>query len=71
MRRGVDYRIEGMTARVIYTAGANPWRTRFVFDEPLGDEVVLMHAMPDGFRRVTLPEVGGKIRLPYPAAPSL
>jgi hypothetical protein len=70
LRKGQELRLEGMRVEVLRTVDGNPWRTRFTFDEPLDRGTVLLHAMPDGFRRVTLPGVGDKLRLPYPSPPS-
>jgi hypothetical protein len=72
LRRGQRIEVEGMTAEALALAEGSPWRTRFTFDRSLDDpSFVLLHAMPDGFRRVKMPAVGDKVRLPYPAQPPL
>ncbi len=73
IRVGDRVDIDGALVEVLATSGDNPWRTRFTFDRPLDDGTFLfLHSMPDGLKRIELPRVGKRLRLPrpqYPKAP--
>jgi hypothetical protein len=70
LRTGDVVRVPGFTAEVLGTVGPNPWLVRFTFDKDLDDPSFwFVHPWPDGLRRVELPAVGEKLRVPGPAIP--
>ena len=70
MVMGRSFRVDGMRVQVLGTIGGNPWRTRFTFDQSVDDgQYLFLHSTPTGMRRISMPPVGGKLRLPMPSPP--
>lgn len=63
--------LDGMRVTVLEAAGGEPLHLRFEFERSLDDpRFAFLHATPRGLRRVALPPVGKKLRLPPPAVPA-
>jgi hypothetical protein len=70
MIMGRSVRVDGMRVDVLGTIRGNPWRTRFTFDRSVDDgQFLFLHSTLAGLRRVSMPPVGGKLRLASPSAP--
>jgi hypothetical protein len=70
LETGDTVALDGMRVSVLEARGGEPLRLRFAFDRSLDDpRLVFLHATPRGLRRIALPPVGGKLRLPPPAIP--
>lgn len=62
--------LDGMRVTVLEAHRGEPMKMRFEFDQSLDDaQMVFLHATPRGLRRIALPPVGGKLRLPAPFLP--
>jgi hypothetical protein len=62
--------LDGMEVTVLAAAQGEPSHLRIRFDRSLDDaSFVLLHATPRGLVRVSIPPVGGRIRLSPPATP--
>lgn len=70
IHRGDVVRLAHVTVEVLATAGPNPWQMRFTFDKDLDDpSFVFLYPYPDRVRRIELPALGEKLRLPGPSIP--
>lgn len=62
--------LDGMRVTVLEAQDGEPLHLRFAFGRSLDDpRLVFLHATPRGMRRIAMPPVGGKLRLPPPAQP--
>jgi hypothetical protein len=62
--------LRGMRVQVMSVRAGNPNRVRVHFDRALSDpQLVLLHAFPDGLRRIALPVTGQSLLLPRAAVP--
>jgi hypothetical protein len=60
----------GLRVRVLRVFDGQPVRMRFTFPKPVDDPAyAFLHPMRDGVRRVAMPHVGGRLRLPPPSSP--
>jgi hypothetical protein len=67
---GDAVKLRGMRVQVLSVLAGNPNRLRVRFDRALSDpRLVLLHAFPDGLRRITLPAPGQSQMLPRAAVP--
>ncbi len=70
LRPGQRFAGAGFRVEILAAAGGQPTRLRFTFALPLDDPGYLfLYPREDGLRRVRMPAVGQRLRLPAPAVP--
>jgi hypothetical protein len=70
LRAGDHVHLPGLDVEVLAADQGNPWRMRFRFERELEDpHLLFLQARIDGLHRLTLPPVGGSVRLPRAAVP--